>query len=124
MLNQYGGCDASDTSWNRGDRVYERFSVGEADITAEPAFFVYVDADIDDSLTGAQIVCANDTCSSGGNDHNISFFYNGWHICSFRVTDSYGCIFLKQHHGGWFSNDGTSADHDSFFAGAVDAIVI
>ena len=60
----------------------------------------------------------------GSNDHDVCFFYNGWHICSFRVTDSYGCIFLKQHHGGWFSNDGTSADHDSFFTGAVDAIVI
>ena len=124
MLDQDRSCDTSDTARNRSDRIHNRFCVGEVDVTTELAFLVYVDADIDDSLTGAQVVCANDTWSSGGNDHDVCFFYNGWHICSFRVTDSYGCIFLKQHHGGWFSNDGTSADHDSFFAGAVDAIVI
>ena len=38
MLNQYGGCDASDTSWNRGDRVYERFSVDEVDITVGTSY--------------------------------------------------------------------------------------
>ena len=124
MLNQYGGCDTSDTARNRSDRIHNRFCVGEVYIAAEFALLVYVDPYVNDSLTGTQIFCVDDTGSPGSNDHDVCFFYNGWHICSFRVTDSYGCIFLKQHHGGRFSNDRTSADYDRFFTGAVDAIMI
>ena len=50
---------------------------------------------VNDSLTGTQIFCVDDTGSPGSNDHDVCFFYNGWHICSFRVTDSYGCIFSE-----------------------------
>ena len=124
MAYQYRSRNTSYSTWHWSNRIYDRLYCWEINISAEFTFRIYVNADINNSLTCTRIIRTHNSCTSGCHNQNIRFFCNCRHIHRFRMTDSHRCIFLNQHHCRRFSNYKTSSNYYCFLSGAVNSIVI
>ena len=59
MAHQHGSRHGADAAGDGGDGLHHRLCLAKADVTAEFAFLVDMDAHIHDDLTGPQMLCAD-----------------------------------------------------------------
>ena len=66
MAHEHGSRHGADAAGDGGDGLHHRLCLAKADVTAESAFLVDMDAHIHDDLTGLQMLCGpgNDMVST------------------------------------------------------------
>ena len=111
MADQHGGGHGAHAAGYRGNGLDEGFCLVKADVAAELALCVDVDAHIDHDLAFAQAVAADEALPPHGNDHDVGLFAEGGQVLGAGIAERHRGVFAVQHHGGGLA-DHEAAAHD------------
>ena len=86
MAHEHGSRHGADAAGDGGDGLHHRLCLAKADVTAEFAFLVDMDAHIHDDLTGPQMLCTDKAHPAHGHHHNIGLTADSYLEAAFSYS--------------------------------------
>lgn len=122
MAHEHGSRHGADAAGDGSDGLHHRLCLAKADVTAEPAFLVDMDAHIHDDLTGPQMLCADEAHLAHGHHHNIGLTADIGQVLGAGIAEGDGGVFPIQHHGCGLANHEAAAHDDGPLAGEGNVV--
>ena len=124
MGRQHRGGHGAHAPRHRGDGCHHRLSLRKADIAAEFAVFVGVDAHIHHRLTRGDAVPADGAPFAHGHHQNVRLTADFGEVPGPGIADGDGGVFPVQQHGRRFSHHQAAAHHRHPLALQGDAVEV
>ena len=122
MAHEHGSRHGADAAGDGSDGLHHRLCLAKADVTAEFAFLVDMDAHIHDDLTGPQMLCADEAHPAHGHHHNIGLTADFQQVLGAGVAEGDGGVFPVQHHGCGLAHHEAAAHDDGPPAGEGNVV--